>query len=129
MDALDYVILYVRDLERSLVFYRDVVGLPFKFTEHGYAEFATERTKLALFERAQLPQLIGREANVGGPNVEVAFVVPDVDAETRRLTEAGVDILTGPVDRPWGHRTVHFLDPDGNVVEYAQEIERARRAD
>lgn len=114
----------MRDLERSIAFYRDVVGLPFKFAESGYAEFATERVKFALFERDRLPQLIGRDADDGGPNAEVAFVVADVDSEAQRLKEAGVDILSGPVDRPWGHRTVHFLDPDGNVVEYAQEIER-----
>src|SRR5918992_3360232 len=117
MDAPDYVILFVGDLNLSIAFYRDVVGLPFKFTESGYAEFATNRVKFALFERALLPQLIGKEAAEGGPNVEVVFVVPDVDAEAQRLRLAGVDILTGPIDRPWGHRTVHFFDPDGKVVE------------
>jgi len=28
------------------------------------------------------------------------------------------------VDRPWGHRTVHVEDPDGFVVELAEEIPR-----
>jgi lactoylglutathione lyase len=124
MDKLDYVILYVRDLDRSIAFYRDVVGLSFKFTESGYAEFNTEGVKFALFERAKLPSLIGRPATDGGPSGEIAFVVDDVDAEATRVRAAGVEILSGPVDRPWGHRTFHFLDPDGNVVEFAQEIER-----
>ena len=31
-----------------------------------------------------------------------------------------------PADRPWGHRTLHIADPDGFVVEFAQEIPRAR---
>jgi lactoylglutathione lyase len=124
MDKLDYVILYVRDLDRSIAFYRDIVGLPFKFQESGYAEFATHNVKFALFDRAQLSSLIGRPATEGGPCGEIAIVVDDVDAESTRVRAAGVEILSGPVDRPWGHRTVHFLDPDGNVVEYAQEIER-----
>ena len=50
---VDYVILYVSDLHRSIAFYRDVVGLTFKFTEAGYAEFATDGTKFALYERAR----------------------------------------------------------------------------
>lgn len=121
---VDYVILYVGDLEESIRFYRDVVGLPFKFAESGYAEFATEGTRFGLLERARLPDLIGREAAGGGPASEVLFLVDDVDARSEGLRAAGVEILSGPVDRPWGHRTLHVLDPDGHVVEFAQEIPR-----
>ncbi len=123
-ESVDYVILYVRDIDRSIAFYRDVVGLPFKFLESGYAEFATKVTKFALFDRALLSNLIGREQSEGGPSAEVAFLVDDVDAEAERVKAAGAGILSGPVDRPWGQRTLHFLDPDGNVVEFAKELER-----
>jgi lactoylglutathione lyase len=49
---------------------------------------------------------------VSGPAGEVLFLVDDVDAEAERLRGLGVEFLSGPVDRPWGHRTLHFLDPD-----------------
>ena len=39
---VDYVILYVGDLERSIAFYREVVGLQLKLRDRGYAEFVTE---------------------------------------------------------------------------------------
>ena len=123
---VDYVILYVSDLGVSIAFYRDVVGLPFKFTQSAYAEFATDGTKFALFERSAVPELIGRPITDGGPSGEVAFVVDDVDAEARRLASAGVRILSPPIDRPWGHRTLYVLDPDDHVVEFAQEISRER---
>jgi lactoylglutathione lyase len=121
---VDYVILFVSDIQLSIAFYRDVVGLPFTFTEAGYAEFATEGTKFALYERARLPGLIGKEGVAGGPFGEVVFLVEDVDAEAERVRGASAAILSGPVDRPWGHRTLHVLDPDGHVVEFAQEIPR-----
>jgi lactoylglutathione lyase len=124
MKRVDYVILYVRDLERSIGFYREVIGLPFKLQGDGYVEFATEGARFGLYDRARLPELIGREATAGGPGGDVAFLVEDVDAEAARLRTAGVTVLSGPVDRPWGHRTVHLLDPDGFVVELAQEIPR-----
>ena len=123
-DRIGYVILYVDDLDRSVAFYRDLLGLPFKFAQAGYAEFATQGTRFALYERARLPELIGRAAAGGDPAVEVLFLVPDVDAEAERLRQAGAQILSGPVDRAWGHRTLHLLDPDAHVVELAQEIPR-----
>lgn len=126
MESVDYVILYVRNLESSIAFYRDVIGLPFKFQESGYAEFTTRGSKLGLYDRSRLPDLIGMEATEGGPAGEILFLVDDVDAEAERLRRTGIEIIARPVDRPWGHRTLHVLDPDGFVVELAQEIPRER---
>ncbi|MGH2747342.1 MAG: VOC family protein [Actinomycetota bacterium] len=120
---MDYVILYVSDLEGAIAFYRDVIGLPFKFSEHGYAEFATTNMKFALLERARAGELIGREPG-GTFAAEILIVVDDVDAEAARLRAINADILSGPEDRPWGHRTLHVAGPDGHVVELAQEIPR-----
>jgi lactoylglutathione lyase len=122
---LAYVILYVSDLDASIGFYRDVLGLPFKFADAGYAEFATGSTRLALYERRRAEWLTGRPVTPG-PAAEVVFVVEDVDARAAELATRGAAILSGPTDRPWGHRTVHLADPDGFVVELAQEIPRRR---
>ncbi len=129
VDAVDSVILFVEHLGASITFYRDVIGLPFRFQDQGYAEFATEGTKFALYERSGLPELIGRHAAHDGPAGEVLFLVDDVDAEAERIRRLGARIISGPADRPWGHRTLHVLDPDGFVVELAQEIPRQRPRD
>jgi lactoylglutathione lyase len=121
MRRVDYVIWFVESLDRSVAFYRDVVGLEVRLEGDGYVEFATENTKFALFERAKLPELIGRDGG-HAPCGEIAFVVDDVDDEARRLQAAGATILTGPVDRPWRQRTLHVADPDGNVVEFAENL-------
>jgi lactoylglutathione lyase len=117
---LAYSILFVSDLERSIAFYKDMIGLPFRFSNETYAEFATEGAKFALYARAHLPELLGREAPpdpVPWPQGEVAFFVDEPDAEHDRLRRAGVEVLAPPTDRPWGERTLHVADPDGNVVE------------
>jgi len=122
---LGHVILYVGDLEGSVAFYRDVVGLPHRFTDAGYAEFGTGATRLALYERRRAEWLTGQPV-APGPAGEIVLVVDDVDAVAAGLRERGVPLLSGPVDRPWGHRTLHVADPDGFVVEFAQEIARTR---
>ncbi|AYY14265.1 VOC family protein [Actinobacteria bacterium YIM 96077] len=123
MRRVGYVIWFVASLERSVAFYRDVLGLEVRLEGDGYVEFTMENVKFSLFDRAKLPELIGRP---GGqpPCGEIAFVVDDVDGEAARLSEAGAQVLSGPVDRPWGQRTLHIADPDGNVVELAQNLDR-----
>ena len=48
LQKLDYTIVYVSDMDRSLVFYRDVLGLPLKFSSPGWSEFNTGTTTIAL---------------------------------------------------------------------------------
>lgn len=122
---LGYAIVYVTDLAASVGFYRDVLGLPFKFVDAGYAEFDTGATRFALYEERRARWLTDSTVRPGAA-AEIVLVVADVDAWAQRLTALGVGLLSGPSDRPWGHRTVHIADPDGFVVELAQEIPRAR---
>jgi lactoylglutathione lyase len=125
MERLWYVILFVADLERSVAFYRDVIGLPFRLEGDGYVEFATQGARFGLYDRNRLAELTGQgKEPPEHPGGEVVLLVEDVDAEAARLRAAGATILSGPVDRPWGHRTVHVEDPDGFVVELAEEIPR-----
>jgi len=121
MPRVDYVIQYVESLTRSEAFYRDVIGLKVRFEGDGYIEFEMENTKFSLFERSKLPELIGREGGKA-PCGEIVFLVEDVDREADRLKGLGVEILSGPVDRPWRERTVHIADPDGNIIEFAQKL-------
>jgi lactoylglutathione lyase len=119
-NRLGYAILFVSDIEGSVRFYRDVLGVPFRFANETYAEFATEGAKFALYARHALPSLIGAHAPAGPapwPQGELAFFVEDPDGDHERLRRAGVMILAPPTDRPWGERTLHIADPDGNVVE------------
>lgn len=126
MERIDHVILYAEDLDREVAFYRDVLGLPFRSRDRGYAEFGLRNLRLGLFDRPGLGELLGPEGAARQPDGEVLFLVPDVDAWAERLRAAGARILSGPVDRPWEHRTLHVLDPDGHVLELAQEIPRVR---
>ena len=90
-NRLAYAIIFVSDLERSIGFYRDVIGLPFRFSSESYAEFATQGSKFGLYARTHLRELIGCEAPSGEvPGPQVAFFVDDPDSEHERLSRAGV---------------------------------------
>ncbi|HXF71337.1 MAG TPA: VOC family protein, partial [Actinomycetota bacterium] len=85
MERIDYVILYADDLDREVAFYRDVLGLPFRFRDRGYAEFGLRDLRLGLFDRSGLGELLGPEGAARRPGGEILFLVPDVDAWAERL--------------------------------------------
>jgi hypothetical protein len=62
---VDYIMVNVSDMSRSVAFYRDVLGLPLQFQSAGWSEFQTGATTLALH---QVPGLAGGEGRApAGP--------------------------------------------------------------
>ena len=61
---------------------------------------------------------------VGVMSVQLAFRVAPAEVElcAATLLARGVQLISGPTDRPFGHRTLLFRDPDGNVIEIYAEI-------
>ena len=61
---------------------------------------------------------------IGVLSLQLAFrVAPgEVAGCASLLRERGVTIISGPTDQPFGHRTLFFRDPDGNVLEIYAEI-------
>ena len=129
---LGYVVLFVEDLDRTLSFYVDKVGLPVRFKDEGYAELAVEGTKFALLARSRVPGLVG-QAHAGRPapgahESAVTFLVEDVDRAHREMCGRGVTFLGSPQDRPWGQRAVYFQDPEGHLIEVATNLPRPGRS-
>jgi catechol 2,3-dioxygenase-like lactoylglutathione lyase family enzyme len=93
--GISVVYFYVRDLDRAVDFFRDLLGIPLEWSDSNWAEATLGGTRFALHawhEGAPEP---------GSAGVQVSFLVDDVDATAARLSEAGVDV--GPVQRePYG---------------------------
>ena len=119
----DYVILIVEDLDRSLDFYTDVLGLKLGHRSGDYAQFDSGPTRLGLFARHAMALTLGTEltpAPVTAPGFEIGFKVDDVDEAYAELIEQGAEPLTPPTTRAWGQRTAYVRDPDGHLIELAQ---------
>ena len=127
VQGLDYVVLVVEDLDRSLAFYRDHLGLSLRHRAGNFAQLETGRTRFGLFTRAAMAEALHQELEpptVGQAAFELGFKVEDVDAAWNELTAAGVPGVTPPETRPWGQRTAYVRDPDGNLVELATQLRR-----
>jgi catechol 2,3-dioxygenase-like lactoylglutathione lyase family enzyme len=58
---------------------------------------------------------------------ELGFKVADVDAAYTELIEKGAAAATPPTTRPWGQRTAYLRDPDGHLIELAQDLKRSAK--
>ena len=124
LHAPDYVVLIVADLDRALHFYVDVLGLPLGHRSGPYAQLATGTTRVALYQRDAMAATLGRPLIIpaeDAPGFELGFKVDDVDAAFAALAAEGTPAAAPPTDRPWGQRTAYVRDPDGHLIELAED--------
>jgi lactoylglutathione lyase len=117
------ITLFTEDLAASREFYQRVFGLPVHYEDDVSAVFEFGSTLINLLNVSEADGLVG-PAPVASPDAGTRFqftlAVDDVDATCAELRERGVELLNGPVDRPWGIRTASFRDPGGHIWEIAQ---------
>ena len=118
--------LFVRDLARCTAFYRDTLGLEMSDSDAESAMCKIGDVYFFLVEVSAAANLISEGAIElkieGGPRSLQAVEVDDVDAAYEALKAKGVTFLRPPTDQPWGLRTAHFADPEGNPWEIHQSI-------
>jgi uncharacterized glyoxalase superfamily protein PhnB len=74
---------------------------------------------LAIFsEKAQETYMPGSTEAAKNRSVILEFRVADVDREYRRLQGLVKTWVKPPTTQPWGTRSIHFRDPDGNLVDF-----------
>ncbi|NQW99296.1 VOC family protein [bacterium] len=121
---LGYVILYVKDVPGSIVFYEEAFGLKRRFLHEAglYAEMDTGTTTLAFaaygLAKSNLPCEF-RENGLANPpaGFEIAFTTDDVQAAYDRALVAGAHASVPPVTKPWGQIVAFVRDRDGILVE------------
>jgi catechol 2,3-dioxygenase-like lactoylglutathione lyase family enzyme len=144
--AADHTGITVSNLERSLAFWRDVLGFELSHTAHQTGEMASEITgvagaeiklavvktpgghKIELLEYLAPPDRTDvdlRPCDVG--SVHVALIVDDLDAILSAITASGwkaagkpQTLQSGPNA---GKRVVYVRDPDGTTIEFMQRPE------
>ena len=117
------ITLFVEDLDKAKQFYQNVFGLSMVFEDVNSAVFQIGDTLINLLKTTAAKELV-EPATVGSPEAGSRLVftvhVDDVDTMCKELVERGVELLNGPMDRPWGIRTASFKDPGGHIWEIAK---------
>ena len=127
--SIDYTVVYARQMTAMRAFYETTLGFPLhRELSPTWIEFRIGANILALtvpggrFDDSAPP--------VGVLSLQLAFRVSphEVNDCAAALVERGVQIVSGPTDQTFGHRTLFFRDPDGNVLEIYAEIDIPKNA-
>jgi len=117
--------LFVADLAISKRFYQKAFDKTPVFEDSNSAVFQFGETLINLLEQREAPSLINPAVvatKESGSRFQLTIQVSDVSSQVKRLAQLGITLINGPLDRPWGVRTILFADPDGHLWEFAQEL-------
>lgn len=121
--AIDYTVIFVRDMAAMRRFYEDVLALSLlRELSSNWIEYGIGSNTLALARPSRTAADAPTPA--GSASLQLAFKVcpTEVDACAEELVRHGVALLSPPTNQPFGHRTLFFRDPDGNLLEIYAEI-------
>jgi catechol 2,3-dioxygenase-like lactoylglutathione lyase family enzyme len=117
------ITLFVEDLEAARAFYQAVFELPVVYEDGNSAVFRFGETLINLLRASEALSLV-EPATVApveaGVRHQFTLGVENVDEMCDDLKRRGVELLNGPMDRPWGIRTASFRDPGGHIWEIAK---------
>jgi catechol 2,3-dioxygenase-like lactoylglutathione lyase family enzyme len=123
--SIGAITLFTEDLDRSKRFYQDAFGFPVAWEDDNSAVIKFGNTIINLLKIPAARELI-EPGTVAGPQAgsrfQLTVAVDDVDAMCKELASRGVELLNGPMNRPWGIRTASFTDPSGHIWEIAQDL-------
>ena len=125
LNKIEVITIFVEDLGAARAFYENVFGLEVIYADEDSAVVRLEHLMINIL-RAERAGMLVEPRPVAGPEAGARLLmsieVDDADAVHEQLEQHGVTILNGPIDRPWGRRTVAFADPAGHVWEIAQHL-------
>lgn len=115
--------LFVTEIEKMVLFYKNVMGLKTDWNGTANAELCSGEMRLIMFSRKDFETMTNRKYSytekING-TMELSFDVPtfaDVDKEYKRVVEAGAIPVFPPTTEDWGQRTCYVADPDNNLIE------------
>ena len=129
--SLQYCHITVNDLDESLAFYRDALGLEVR------NDVASDGFRWVTLGSTAQPglEIVLSEPHAGRPRADgdalqelltkgvlpmIVFRAGDLGATFEKVRASGAEVLQEPIDQPWGPRDCAFRDPSGNTVRISQ---------
>ena len=107
------------DVRRLAGFYQKILQLKADINDI-HVDISLDGGGITVYSKAAAMSDMGFtfSENCGAGMCKITFLVSDVDVEYERLKalDMDIDFIAPPTTYPWGARSMHFRDPDGNIV-------------
>jgi lactoylglutathione lyase len=130
MVKFGYTILYVEDVEKSIVFYENAFGFSRKFIAPGndYGELSTGETTISFASKNLASQnlkdgFIESKLEDKPFAIELGFITDDVAVLVEKAISLGAILVTEPKQKPWGQIVAYVRDTDGFLLEICTEVQ------
>jgi lactoylglutathione lyase len=125
MAELSYALIFVADMDRSIVFYRDILGLSVGHQSCKWTTFSTPGVTLAL-HRNDGPTNRTSGVSIAG-QCQPGFTVENINAFHDRMLTNGVPCVQPPRDEGFGGNLALYSDPDGLIFSVTDRPNDAQR--
>jgi len=112
------VILAVKDLDKSLTFYHELIGLPIKNQRRSWIDLGTSGALISLHPASLTAEHIGSSIDNG---ITIGFLVGDINSAVEELKSNGVKIYREISEREAGKNAI-VLDPDDYLISLFEPI-------
>lgn len=113
-------VLVVKDIDKSLKFYEEILGLEVVM------DLGANKTLtggLALQTAATYKEFIGRDdLSFGGNNFEIYFEEDNFDAFIQKLKKYDIEFVHPVIEHSWGQRVIRLYDPDRHIIEVGENM-------
>lgn len=127
MTSIEWIIFVTENYDAMKAFYSDTLALPIErdIPEEQFTQFKTENCFVAIYGKPFVEKLLGKSV-VGKPGSTIYSFRQsnDIDSDYKQLRAKGIQFMKPPKTQSWGQRTAYFTDPDGNIWEIQQWINK-----
>ena len=123
IDHFKAITLFTDGLAEAKRFYTEFLGCDPIHEDSESIVFCAGSVMVNLLHNEAVPELL-EPAPMAADGIRAVYSieVASVDDEAARCCDIGIDLLNGPMDRPWGIRTASVRDPSGHVWEMSQTL-------
>lgn len=112
------VVVQVKNLEKSIHFYENILMLHKEYVDDGIASFSFRADK----DATKILLHVAEEPEITDKGMVMYLSVDDVVSAVNYIKEAGFKIYQEPIERDWGVKEAVIVDPDGYKIWLAQPL-------
>lgn len=103
------------DVTKAKAFYADILGLDL-LMDHGWIATYGNAAKMSV------QVSIASEGGSGTDVPDLSIEIDDLDEALARVKKAGIKLVYGPAEEPWGVRRFYIRDPFGKLLNILQHV-------